>query len=132
MLGVVLGTHVLIVSLAVGRGVQDAVQREFARHDQLRKIEVWPGFKPPESEIPAAELTVRGEMSDEKRERIRQTIIRRWNWKNLRRPRAPLDLERIKALAKIDHVVSVVPYAHDNCRIHYGTSAEEVIGFGAA
>jgi putative ABC transport system permease protein len=131
-LGVLLGTHVLIVSLAVGRGVQNAVQREFARHGQLRKIEVWPGVKPAESEIPAAELAVHGDMSDEKRERIRQTIIRRWNWKNLRRPRVPLDQERIKALAKIEHVVSVVPYAHDNCRIHYETSAEEVVGFGAA
>src|SRR5436305_7660250 len=98
MLGVVLGTFILIVSLSLGRGVQQAVVDEFSRYDQLRKIEVWPGYKPPESEIPADELAVKGDMSDEKRERLRQTIIRRWNWTHLRRSRAPLDKQRIEAL----------------------------------
>src|SRR5437763_9148184 len=33
MLGVVLGTFILIVSVSLGRGVQQAVLREFSRHD---------------------------------------------------------------------------------------------------
>ena len=132
MLGVVLGTFILIVSVSLGRGVQQAVLREFSRHEQLRKIEVWPGYKPTESEIPAEELAVKGDMSDDKRERIRQTIIRRWNWSHLRRSRAPLNKERIEALGKIEHVRVVVPFAHENCRITYDNRTEEVVSFAGS
>src|SRR5438105_15116499 len=79
MLGVLFGTFVLVASLAVGRGVQDTVQREWTRFRELRRIEVRPRYQaaqPPD--VSQEEFQVRGAMSDAKRERLRHELIRRW------------------------------------------------------
>src|SRR5712692_9192571 len=65
--GVVAGTFLLVVSISIGRGVEEATINQLRRSDQLRKINVFPNYLPIESSIPKADLVVKGPMSEERR-----------------------------------------------------------------
>jgi putative ABC transport system permease protein len=115
-LGVVIGTFILVLSLSIGQGVEMVVLRQFTRNDQLRQIQVQSGYRAREASIPAEELSITGEMSDAKRERIRKARIRWWSRKNIQHPAVPLNEERVQALAAIEHVQAVVPFIFQVCR----------------
>jgi putative ABC transport system permease protein len=131
-LGVIIGTFVLALSLAVGLGVQDTISRQFRRHDQLRKIEVWPTWGVPESQIPPEELAVKGRMSDAKKERIRQALIRRWNRTAVRGPQVALTRDRVKQLEALDHVAAVTPLIRPAGYAVFGDRTEDVTCIGTA
>src|SRR6266567_3571278 len=76
--GVVAGAFLLVVSIAIGQGVEEATVRQFRRYGQLRNVSVFPGFQPVEKIIPPADLEVKGPMSEAKRQRIRQGLVRHW------------------------------------------------------
>jgi len=76
-LGVVFGSLVLAASLSIGQGVQETIERESHRSDYLRRVEVRPQWQGRETDIPAEELRVKGEMSDTRRERIRKALVQR-------------------------------------------------------
>jgi putative ABC transport system permease protein len=130
-LGVVIGTFILILSLSISQGVELVVLRQFTRHDQLRQIQVQSGYRARETAIPPDEMSIRGEMSDAKRERIRKAMIRWWSRKNVQHPTTPLTVERIKALAAIDHVQGVVPFIFQGCRAFLGDHNTEVTSCAA-
>jgi putative ABC transport system permease protein len=125
LLGVVVGSLMLTLSVSVGRGVHDRILSEFTRFDQFRRIHVWAGFGKPEAEIPPAELEVRGPMSDAKRERLRKVLVRRWTWTHGRRSPKPLTRDRIQMLAALDHVASVFPDLEEGCAVRYEKRAVE-------
>lgn len=108
-LGVTIGSFVLILSLSIGQGVQDAATRELRRHDHLRKIRVLPGWKVEEADVPPEELEIKGDMSEERRERLRQAQLHRWRGISRRSTQRRLDDGRIKELAALPHVEAVIP-----------------------
>ena len=127
-LGVILGTFVLVASVGVGRGVRDKVMSLFQRNDQLRRIEVSADIE--EEEIPESELPSEGSVSDEKRERIREALVRDRRFAGqLRRVKTPLTQERLAELAALDHVVRVVAPVGLPARIHYGDRAKNITTF---
>src|SRR5262249_7008524 len=130
LIGVVIGTFVLVVSLSVGTGVTDAAMREFRRHDELRRIIVYPGFGG-DAGIPPDEIAVRGDVSDAKRERLRQALIDHWYRKNARQAKVRLDREKLNELAALDHVKNVYPMFHVNARVHFGSQGEDVFSTSA-
>jgi putative ABC transport system permease protein len=132
LLGVFAGTFVLLVSTSIGQGVQDAVLIEFQRFDQLRKIEVSPGFDAPEKTVPPAELEVKGEMSDEKRIRIRHALLRVWSRKNAAKARVPLTLEKMEEVRRLDHVVAVAPSFQELCKSSWNNKSHDVVVAAAA
>jgi putative ABC transport system permease protein len=70
MLGVAAGCYILVVSLALGQGVQDAISKQLRRQDRLRRILAWPGgVKKVE-----APIVVEGDMPEVRRERLREAI----------------------------------------------------------
>src|SRR5438067_7103725 len=71
--GVIAGAFLLVVSISVGQGVEETTVQQFRRHGQLRNVSVFPGYQPLEKVIPPADLVVEGEMSPEKRKRLRQS-----------------------------------------------------------
>ena len=77
VVGVSIGCFVLITSLSVGQGVQEVILGQLRKQDQLRRIVVWPGGGK-QGEVPPAELEVPGEMSEARRERLREAIRKRW------------------------------------------------------
>jgi putative ABC transport system permease protein len=111
-LGVVFGSFVLAASLSITQGVQETIERESHHSDYLRRIDVRPQWGGKESDIPAEELLVKGEMDGGKSERIRKALLRLKLRLNANGPQTALTRERLGELARIDHVESVVPSVH--------------------
>ncbi|MHB1425316.1 MAG: ABC transporter permease [Gemmataceae bacterium] len=109
LLGVIIGTFVLLLSLSIGQGVRGVITNVWRRNDQLRRINVWQGRRNVEQDVPAAEIKVPGEMSAERRERLRQVLVRRWPGKPKQDLSTRITPERLNELAALDHVAAVVP-----------------------
>jgi putative ABC transport system permease protein len=125
-LGVVIGTFVLILSLSIGQGVQRLAMNEFRKHDQLRSILVWPAFRPQEEDVPPQELDIHGDMSEAKRERLRQAVIRRWRGRPKRDTAHGLTKERLRQLREIEHVEAVIPFLHRQGKALLAGQAQDV------
>ena len=103
--GVVIGTFTLVVSLAVGRGVDRAIVSLFHEDDRLRKIYVMPIYAPAAGDLPAAKREPQGTMSEAKRERIRKALIRAWG----RGRQKPISQDVVAEFKRLDHVEAAVP-----------------------
>jgi putative ABC transport system permease protein len=108
-LGVVFGSLVLAASLSIGHGVQETIERESHRSDFLRRVEVRAQWRGRETDIPADELQVKGEMSDDRRERIRKALLDRRLRFNPDGPQVKLTRDLLRSLAQIEHVEAVMP-----------------------
>ncbi len=108
-LGVVFGSFVLAASLSIGQGIQDTIERESRRGDFLRKIAVSPRWRVAASDLSPEELQVSGEMTDAKRERIRQAIIHHKERFGSSKQHVALTQEKLRELASLEHVENVVP-----------------------
>ncbi|MHC4406990.1 MAG: ABC transporter permease, partial [Planctomycetota bacterium] len=110
LIGVVIGSIMLLFSLASRRGVQDAVARVFSMSKEMRQIEVSWRWDVDEEEIPEEELEVDGEMDEAMRSRIREMLVRRWQMEH-GGERVGLTRERIEQIESLKHVESVHPDA---------------------
>jgi putative ABC transport system permease protein len=112
LLGVVIGTATLVISVSIGLGVRHTIDEEFKKDDRLRQISVFPsseGFEDSMEGVPSEVLDITGTMSDAKRERIRKLAAMRWKRRNTQPLPKPLTSDRIEALRNIPHVVDVIP-----------------------
>jgi putative ABC transport system permease protein len=107
LIGVIVGTLALFLSLAVGRGIDRAIVNLFHENDQLRQIVVSTQYEVKAEDMPADRREPKGEMSDAKRERIRKALMRNWN--GARRQKVKLTLEAIRKIGSIEHVAVAVP-----------------------
>jgi putative ABC transport system permease protein len=124
-LGVVVATLALTLSIALSRGLNDNVLREFTRYDQFRQIAVWPNSRAGEADIPPSELQIEGAMSDAKRERIRTGLIHRWNATHPLQSSKALTRDRLKTLRALEHVERVFPVFRETCGVLFeGRRAE--------
>lgn len=106
LLGVILGAFLVIVTISIGRGVQEVIPRLMRRNDQLRQISVQPNGEREKTNI--VDEPIVGNMSDERRARLTAAKKRRHQGRtgNLVQP---ITDERLAELAAIEHVVSAVP-----------------------
>jgi len=110
LIGVVIGSLMLLFSLAARSGVQDAVERVFSMSDRMRQIGVFSDWGSDEEEIPEEELEVDGDLDETMRLRIREMLERRWKQKH-RGARVGLTPERIEKIEAFEHVKRVHPRA---------------------
>src|SRR5947209_5415478 len=91
-LGVAVGTFVLVVSIATGRGVQATLTKQYQKWGELREIHVRPklGDADVAAVLPPGALPIRGRMSEERRERLEREVLRRAKAVARPRPRVPL------------------------------------------
>jgi len=108
LIGVVIGSTMLLFSLSARGGVQDAVSRVFSMSKEMRQIHVSPQWGFDEEDIPEEELKVEGEMNHAMRSRIRKMLARQWQSEH-RREQVGLPRERIEQLEAIEHVQKVQP-----------------------
>jgi putative ABC transport system permease protein len=108
VIGVAVGCFVLTTSLSIGQGIQAVLLAQMRKQDQLRKILVWPGAGGKADDIPESQLVVDGEMSEARRERLREAIIRRWE-RPARKAPPGLTAAQVEELTRLEHVVSVTP-----------------------
>jgi putative ABC transport system permease protein len=132
LLGVVFASVVLALSIAVGLGVHRLVLHEFSRYDQFRRIQVWPGASTSDESIPSEEVTVKGEMSDAKRERIRKLLVRRWERAHGLTSYKRLTGELVRELAALPHVEQITPAIHDRCQVFFEGKPAELVNYAAA
>jgi putative ABC transport system permease protein len=124
LIGVVVGSLILVFSLAAQRGIEEAVLRVFSASDEMRRIEVWTSNQPPESEIPPEEVEVVGEMSEEKRTRIRKALVEKWQREHVRND-GGITRERLRELKSMPHVVKVIPDIVEPCWAILGTQEQQ-------
>jgi putative ABC transport system permease protein len=109
IIGVVIGTFALVLSLSIGTGVDRAIVALFREDDRLRKIDVRENYETTAQEVPAAEREPKGVMSDAKRERIRSALVRNWVSTHGRPKRLALTSDAVARLRAIPHVEQVEP-----------------------
>jgi len=121
--GVAAGSFLLIVSLSLGEGIQDAAAARFRADDQLRKIRVYGFRRAADDEMPAELLEIEGEMTAAKRERLRQAARRRWRrgQSHRRQPLTPARLESLRNLAGVERVTPLVKL---DCQVVLGAGGK--------
>ncbi len=120
MAGVAIGTFSLAVSLSLGIGFQMEVERQLHRGDQLRQVWVFPGSKVREEDVPKDQLAIPGDMSEDKRERLRKAVVRRWPRSKRKSPPVLLTEQRFADIRGLAHVESVEPMIYDTCDAYHG------------
>jgi putative ABC transport system permease protein len=109
----------LAVSMSIGVGVKNAVRQTMRKNTELRSIHIYAVYKEPaddEAGVPPDEIEVKGEMSEEKRKRIRKLLAKRWREMNSRNIPVPLTRPLIDQLAQIPHVESLEVSLWENGR----------------
>ncbi len=107
LIGVVVGTLALVLSLAVGRGIDRAIVNLFHQDDRLRKITVQPNYHISSEDMPAELREPKGSMSDAKRKRIRKALERTWD--GVRRQKVKLTAEALRKIEANEHVAGAAP-----------------------
>jgi putative ABC transport system permease protein len=106
-MGVIFGTFVLTASLSTNQGVEDVFQRELGHADVLRRIQVWQ--QPASTKMVPKKTEIKGQMSDARRERIREALSGPPDQVVRRPPGKVLDENSLRAIAQIDHVEAAIP-----------------------
>lgn len=125
--GVVIGCIVLLMTASGASSVKDAFQALFDSSEFARQVEVYQSYGFDSStRVPEGAVEVEGEMDDDRRERIRESLERIWKSKNLQKTSFRITPEIVDQFERLDHVDAVVPQAHLACRVHVGSlSADE-------
>ncbi|MBN71601.1 MAG: hypothetical protein CME32_20255 [Gimesia sp.] len=108
LVGVVIGSLMLLFALASRSGVQEAVMRVFSMSKQLRQIHVSQNWSTDEKAIPEEDLKVEGDLDEARRARIRRMLIRHWQFEH-RSESVGLTRERINKIEAFAHVETVHP-----------------------
>jgi putative ABC transport system permease protein len=121
-LGVTIGIATLVANLAVGLGVRRIVEDGFKQQRRLREITVYPGHDSASDEfagVPDEVLRVDGEMTPDRRDRIRRLLARDWRRQHTRPAPKPLTPARLDEFANWEHVVSVEPDLFEGVRASF-------------
>jgi putative ABC transport system permease protein len=129
-MGVVFGAFVLVVSLSLGQGVQETIQRESHRNAYIRRIDIWPEWQAKASDLTPGQI--KGEMSEEKRQRLQAAMAQERQRFAVRGPRTPLNAECLRSLANLEHVSAVNPLVEQVLRAGLDGYTEEVQTCSAA
>jgi len=111
LLGVAVGSCALAFSLSLGLGLRALIDNEFRSRDDFWWVTVFPANRGQtlidEKDIPPDKIAVNGEMSDERRERIRQRLI--GEYRRLNRPKEIklITAERVELLKALPDVEEV-------------------------
>jgi putative ABC transport system permease protein len=109
LLGIVIGTFALVISLAVGRGIDFAVVNIFRRDDQLRRVYVTSNAQPASEAISDEHLRIIGEMSESRRARLLKRRMSDYGRGVENSDARILDAGAIQRLGRLAHVVRATP-----------------------
>ena len=109
--GVAVGGCALAFSLSLGIGLRTLIDHEFQSRPGFWQVYVHPsrsGPSVPEAEVPPEKLAVPGEMSDDRRRRLRAQKLRQYQQSQPSRPPIPLTEDRLTDLAAHPDVTGTV------------------------
>jgi putative ABC transport system permease protein len=127
--GVAVGGCALAFSLSLGIGLRALIDHEFQGRETYWQVHVHvrhEGSGIPEAEIPPEAIAVAGEMSEDRRQRIRRKLIEDYQNSRPRKPPTPLSPDRLAALAALPDVAEVRTLHAGAGRAWLGRKAREV------
>jgi hypothetical protein len=121
LLGIVVGACLLVTSLAAFRGVHIAIENQFAGSERMQRIHVTTKYGDHEEAV--AKAVVEGNISDERRTRLKKEIARHAPGHE-RKPTQPITRDLLAQLAEIEHVDYVWPNMQ---RYSIGTNRKNMV-----
>ncbi|AMV23819.1 ABC transporter permease YtrF precursor [Gemmata sp. SH-PL17] len=124
LVGVTVGTCALAFSVSLGLGLRAFIDTEFKGRDDFWRIVVRADEAPPdESTIPSEKIAVQGSMSDERRARIREALVDRYQHARSSRPATRLlTPDKLDAIAHIPGVAEIRTYRTGDGRVWIDSS----------
>ena len=118
LVGVMVGTCALAFSLALGFGLRAFIEHEFkGREDFWRVVVTTSPPAPDPSEVPPEKSTVRGEMADERRERLREALVDRYVSTHIRKGALTLTPQKLAAIRALPDVAEIRTFRGGNGRV---------------
>jgi putative ABC transport system permease protein len=129
LVGVTVGTCALAFSLSLGIGLRAFIENEFKSRDDFWRIIVRVDEPPPDiNDIPPDKVNVRGDMSETRRERIREALAQRYLSTRPRRAKVALTPERIAAIAELPEVAEIRTFRNSEARVMAAGAEKPVSG----
>lgn len=128
LLGVAVGACALAFSLSLGIGLRGMIDREFQSRPTFWQVHVhvaYRGSAIPEADIPPDKLAVAGEMSADRRARLRARKVQEYQDTHPRRPPVPLTPAKVAELAAVPDVTEVVTWHTGDGRLWLGDRARD-------
>jgi putative ABC transport system permease protein len=130
LIGVTIGTCALAFSLSLGLGLREFIDHEFKSRDDFWRLIVRVDDPQPDTkDVPRDKLIVRGEMSEDRRERIREALLERYLSTHPRKPRVALTPEKLAAIAALPDVVQIRTFRNSDARVMAAGAEKPVNGF---
>ncbi|AWM39578.1 ABC transporter permease YtrF precursor [Gemmata obscuriglobus] len=123
LIGVTVGTCALAFSIALGLGLRAFIDTEFQGRDDFWRVLVRVDEPAPdESNIPPEKVAVQGAMSDERRARIREGLVDRYQNKKAPKALSLLTREKLDAIGTIPDVSEVRTFRTGEGRLWAGAA----------
>ena len=116
LIGIIVGCIVLLMAIAGGTGVRQAIHAVFDSSEFTRHIQTYPDVWTSD-EPPADVVAVAGEMSDERKERIRHALTHLWKRQRGKQRGRELSEETLATLRDLPHVTNVLPEVFVECEV---------------
>src|SRR5579872_7095256 len=111
LIGVTVGTCALAFSLSLGLGLRAFIDNEFKSRDDFWRIIVRVQDTPPDAgDVPPDKAVVLGEMSETRRERIREALVERYLSKHARKSTIALTPDKLASIAALPDVIEIRKY----------------------
>jgi putative ABC transport system permease protein len=130
LVGVTVGTCALAFSLSLGLGLRAFIDTQFKSRDDFWRVIVHTSDSPtPDSQdVPPDKVVVQGDMSESRRERIREALVERYLSTRPRKPRVSLTPERIAAIAALPDVTEIRFFHSSEARVMTDDAVKPVSG----
>lgn len=118
LVGVAVGTCALAFSVALGLGLRAFIETEFKGRDDFWRVLVRVDEPPPdEAGVPPEKVAVKGEMSDERRARLREALVEKYQRDRMSRPPKLLTAKELDQIAHLPGVAEVRTFTVGNGRL---------------
>lgn len=133
LVGVTVGTCALAFSLALGFGLRAFIEHEFKSRDDFWRIIVHVEEPPPDpKDVPPEKVAVRGNVSADRRDRLREAMAERYVEMRFRKPPVPLTPQTLATIAAMPDVAEVRAYRDADARVTAEGAGKLAKGFAVA
>jgi putative ABC transport system permease protein len=123
LVGVAVGTCALAFSLALGLGLRAFIETEFKGREDFWRVLVRVDEPPPdENGVPPEKIAVKGGMSDERRARIREALLAKYQQSRVQKPPKLLTAKELDQIARLPGVAEVRTFTVGNGRVWLDTA----------
>ncbi|MEL7500027.1 MAG: FtsX-like permease family protein [Planctomycetota bacterium] len=120
LIGIVLGSTIVLLTAAGVNGVDDALRMLFDSSEFAREVEVSPSYRSSE-EPPEAFVNIVASMPEDRRERIRESLVQWWQQQNRDFSSYQITKEHLQQISRLEGALRVVPESGGACQMEAET-----------